>query len=836
MHTSDTGLRISVLLAVAALGIDLLPFSVLAGAALYPILVLVLALRNNQQHMLVAGYACSVLSIVAWLILTCLATEGLYEALDPIAAMLNRGAALAGIWLVVLFSWHLPWLREKLASANNEIGMVADRLATTEAVLAETEMRLEDHSAETSATLGQVNHSLQTEIAQRERVERALQDARAQFVSLIESLSLHVIRKDTKGRFTYASPSFCTLVGKPLEQIRGRTDRDLFPPDLAKKYMQDDRRVFDTKTSFEDVEIHPGPDGRKMYVQVMKTPIFDSQGEVIGIQGLFWDVTDRKFAEISMRESEARKRAIFEAAMDCIIFIHLDGRIVEFNPCSERTFGYDRDEVIGKEMTEVLVPTKSKQRLRENLLGYSGEGKVGSMLGRRLETPMLRKNRETFAAEMVTQPIPLSTGAVGFAVFIRDITQRKMQEEALRKAKEAAESANRAKGVFLANMSHEIRTPMNAIIGMTELTLDTQLNDEQREYLEMALDSSNTLLALLNDILDLSKIESGRLEMEELPFDLRRWFDESTKSIAFRAKQKGLAFRSQIDPQVPEHLDGDCLHLHQVLLNLIGNAIKFTDAGSIMVRIRSKHRDQQYVVLQFEVHDTGIGIPPEKCKSIFREFEQADNSTRRRFGGTGLGLAICQRLVEMMHGQIGVRSTVDQGSVFYFTARFGLCDPSTEALRESTPPTVESSGSDESTRPLKILLAEDSPINQRLAIGLLRRKGHQVVVVGNGKQAVQAFQKQPFDLVLMDVQMPEMDGFEATEAIRAAEEPGTHVPIIALTAHAMKGDRERCLKAGMDAYLAKPIRAGELYDLIASMAAKSSPPRRGTPQESSRSE
>ncbi len=370
MPTSDTGVRISVLLAIAAVGVDLLPLSVLSGAALYPIVVLVLAVRNNERHMLVAAYTCSLLCVLAWLSLTRLASIETYQAVDTTAALLNRGAALAGIWLVVQFTWQLPRLRENLASTTNEIGMVADRLATTEAVLAETEMRLEDQSAQTSATLGEVNQSLQTEIAQRERVERALQDARAQFVSLIESLSLHVIRKDVKGRFTYASPSFCSLVGKPLEQIRGKTDRDLFPADMAKKYMRDDRRVIETKTPFEDVESHPGPDGRKMYVQVMKTPIFDSQGQVIGIQGLFWDVTARKCAEISMRESEARKRAIFEAAMDCIIFIHLDGRIVEFNPCAEQTFGYDRDEVIGKEMTDVLVPDRSSKRLRENLLGY----------------------------------------------------------------------------------------------------------------------------------------------------------------------------------------------------------------------------------------------------------------------------------------------------------------------------------------------------------------------------------------------------------------------------------------------------------------------------------
>jgi PAS domain S-box-containing protein len=819
MNKLDSALLICLSLVAVALGVDLLTGTAMAGAPLYPVAVLAMVLRGPQRYVLAVAGVCSLLVAVAFL-----RGVSLGQAVDPLSVLLNRSGALAAIWLVAGLGKGLPLLRDKLATASNELGIVSDRLARTEAMLADTEMRLEYQSAETSATLGQVSESLQTEIAQRERTERALQDARAQFVSLIESLSLHVIRKDTKGRFTYASPSFCTLVGKPLEQIRGKTDRDLFPKDLAEKYMQDDRRVMDSKTPFEDVESHPGPQGRKMYVQVMKTPIFDSRGDVIGIQGLFWDVTGRKSAEIAMRESEARKRAIFEAAMDCIIFIDQDGRIVEFNPCSEQTFGYDRAEVIGKEMTEILVPAKSRTRLRDNLLGYSGEGKVGSMLGRRLETPMTRKNGEAFAAEMVTQPIPLTSGAVGFAVFVRDITQRKMQEEALRKAKEAAEAANRSKGAFLANMSHEIRTPMNAIIGMTELVLDTSLTSEQQEYLEMVLDSSNSLLALLNDILDLSKVEAGKLELEELPFDLRQWFEESIKSMAFRAKQKDLTLQCAVDPEVPEHLIGDWHRLHQVLLNLLANAIKFTDRGGIHVKIRPYRREERFVELLFEVRDTGIGIPPQKCKAIFQEFEQADNSTKRRYGGTGLGLAICRRLVELMQGRIGVKSVVNEGSVFHFTARFGLQELPDSGPQEGPVAGPETRESAAGGRPLKILLAEDSPVNQRLAVGLLKRKGHLVTVAANGRQAVEAFQNEPFDLVFMDVQMPEMDGFEATETIRAAEEKGQHVPIIAMTAHAMKGDRERCLQSGMDAYLAKPIRARELYEIIAAYTPENAAP------------
>jgi len=814
MNKFDSATLLCLLFAVAAFGIDVLTGTGMAGAALYPAAVMAAIVSGTQRRVLIVAGVCSLLAAGAFFV-----GAKLSDAQASVFhALLNRAVVLSAIWGIAGLAGGLSGVREKLAATTNEFGMVSDRLARTEAQLADVEMTLEHQNEQSSATLGQVSKNLQTEIAQRERTERALQDARAQYVSLIESLSLHVIRKDAKGRFTYASPSFCALVGKSLDQIRGKTDLDLFPKVLAEKYMSDDQRVIESKTAFEDVESHPGPDGRKMYVQVMKTPIFDSHGEVIGVQGLFWDVTDRKVAEVGMRESEVRKHAIFEAAMDCIVFIDQDGRIVEFNPSSEKTFGYNRQEVTGKEMTEVFVPAESRKRLRDNLLGYAGERKMGSMLGRRLETPMIRKNGDQFMAEMATQPIPLAGGAAGFAVFVRDITQRKLAEEQLRKAAEAAELANRSKGVFLANMSHEIRTPMNAIIGMTEFVLGSDLTSEQREYLEMVLESSNSLLALLNDILDFSKIEAGKLDLEELPFDLRQWLSDSVKSLAFRAKQKELYFRCDVDPETPDYLVGDPHRLRQIIVNLVSNAIKFTERGGITVRIRPVRQDNRQTLLRFEVRDTGIGIPPEKCKTIFKEFEQADNSTKRKFGGTGLGLSICRRLVELMHGRIGVKSVVNEGSAFQFTALFGLRDTPAPREEQTAPASRIAAGERAVTQRLKILLAEDSAMNQRLAIGLLERKGHRVVVAADGRQAVEAFQGEPFDLVLMDVQMPEMDGFEATQAIRAAEPSGSRVPIIAMTAHAMKGDRERCLDAGMDDYLSKPIRAKELYEIIARYA------------------
>ena len=710
------------------------------------------------------------------------------------------------------------------------------------------------------------------DITERKRSEKALRDSEALFHSLVETLPVCLFRKDRHGRIVFANQPFCAELKMTPAAIVGKTDLDLYPPELAVKYMADDQRVIETGEVFEGVEAHIGTDGGKSYVSVLKVPLRDERQNIIGMQGIFWDVTARTCAE-----------------------------------------------------------------------------------------------------------------------------------EALRQAKEAAEGASRAKSEFLANMSHEIRTPMNAIIGMTELLLDTPLSGEQRDYLETVKKSADSLLSVINDILDFSKIEAGKLELEHVPFDLRETLGDMLNTLALRAHQKGLELACHIAPGVPETVVGDPTRLRQVLINLVGNAVKFTEQGEVVVDVKTEDftaedaesaeksrrkpvtHDSDFpdadsadslsssafsapsavksaYLLHFQVRDTGIGIALDKQALIFEAFAQVDGSTTRRYGGTGLGLAISSRLVQRMGGRIWVESVPRQGSTFHFTAPFGTHaatvqrpappepgklhglsvlvvddnatnrfilaetlsqwhmrptavgdaasalveldsaqragEPFTLVLLDANMPEVdgftlaerirahpdlvgatvmmlssacqpidarrcqelglaayltkpikqtdlhrailaalgspvgetvvsETPAAVPTGRRLRLLLAEDNPVNQKLAVRLLEKKGHTVVVAGDGIEAVRAVADQSFDLVLMDVQMPEMDGFEATAAIRAREHgTGRHIPILAMTAYAMKGDRERCLAAGMDAYVSKPIQPRELWQAIEALV-----PANGEEQE-----
>src|SRR5579883_987179 len=406
---------------------------------------------------------------------------------------------------------------------------------------------------------------------------------------------------------------------------------------------------------------------------------------------------------------------------------------------------------------------------------------------------------------------------------MRELTQQLQASEArMREAKESAEMANRSKGQFLANMSHEIRTPMNAILGMTQLVLETELNADQRECLNAVKTSADALLGIINDILDFSKIEAGKLDLESLPFSLSEVLNDTLTVFLWRARDKGLQLNVRRGPEVPDKLMGDACRLRQILVNLVGNGIKFTDRGEVSATVAPAQGGREgSVFLHFSVRDTGIGIPKDKQSAIFRAFEQADGSTTRKYGGTGLGLAITQRLVEMMGGRLWVESSPGTGSTFHFTAMF--------AVPPAEPPFVPASDEEtacpaEELTDLDVLLVEDGVINQKLAIRLLEKKGHRVTLACNGKEALDLIEQHNFDVVLMDLQMPEMGGLEATTIIREREK-GTdrHVPIIAMTAHALRGDEDRCLQAGMDGYVSKPIQPARLWQVIASVLSKAAP-------------
>jgi len=479
-------------------------------------------------------------------------------------------------------------------------------------------------------------------------------------------------------------------------------------------------------------------------------------------------------------------------------------RIEYVNPAFARMVGESLEDIIGKSMDDFIVSEDLPMLSQERARRLAGETTTYNF--------RLRRSDEKIVWVQATG-VPRWVGdrIVGSISVIADLTDRMVAETELLCAKEAAEEAARAKAQFLANMSHEIRTPLNAITGMTGLLLDTSLDCDQRNCLEIVQSSADILISIINNILDFSKLEEGKRKIESQPFDLHSCIDRSMDLVARKAAEKYLALNCSIEDQVPRILIGDVTSLCQILVNLLSNAVKFTDTGEISVLVTGHFRRDGKFKLHFAVRDTGIGIPKDRVNSLFQSFSQLDMSASRKYGGTGLGLAISKRLVELMGGNIWVESELGRGSIFHFNVAVGIPLngyhlPTTERTRYAYVQTDQLSS-------LKLLLAEDNLINQNVALRMLKKLGIEADVAVNGLEVLEALERQSYDIVLMDVQMPEMDGFEASRAIR--ERWRERAPrIIAVTAHAMEDDRQRCIEAGMDDYISKPVRIEDLAEML----------------------
>jgi len=787
------------------------------------------------------------------------------------------------------------------------------------------------------------------DIAEREEAEAIIKKSAERVRLLLESTAEGIYGLDLNGNctfcnaaavrlFGYASSS--DLLGKKIHALIHHTRPEGAP------YPAAECRIYEAHTrgarTHCESEVFWRRDGSSFPVEYWSYPIHQD-ATIMGAVVSFLDITERKQAEEKLKLF----KHIFANTTDAVAVFNPQGYLIEQNTVHRKLLGFS-DEEIRSSTPSAILGEELFGRIREEL--SSGNSFRG-------ETSVRTRSGAEVAADLSVINIVNSQGAVRCQVLLlRDITARKRAEEEQQKAREAAELANRAKSEFLANMSHEIRTPLNGILGMTELTLSTDLTEEQHEYLTMVKTSGESLLTVINDILDFSKIEAGRLDLNPVDFDLRDALGDTLKTLSLRAHQKGLEIALHVDSKVPHRVEGDPTRLRQIVVNLVNNAIKFTDQGEVVLYVRLESETPENLCLLFRVADTGIGIPSEKHDLIFAPFAQADSSATRRHGGTGLGLTICFQLVELMGGRLWVESEVGKGSSFYFTAHLGpskskgenvvpakaarlqglatlvIDDNATNrrilegmlatwgmkpamadggwtglaamerardigrpfplvlidaqmpdldgfsvAERIKQDPTLSgatimmltSAGRRgdavrcrelgiaaylhkpikevdllqavllalgprstpqqnaelitrhtlrERSKKLRILLAEDDLVNRELAERILKKSGHTVTAVRDGREAVailEASGVNAFDVVLMDVQMPGMDGLAATASIRKKErETGTHLPIVAMTAHAMKGDRTRFLAAGMDGYIPKPVRAQELIKVI----------------------
>jgi len=802
-----------------------------------------------------------------------------------------------------------------------------------------------------------------------------MQESNEMYKTLINTCPDGIIATNLEGCITYASPRALEMYGsKKKEELIGRNVCEFIATEDHEKVKFNLKKVMKDGVVKNVEYTLLKTDGSRFIGELSIALIKDDQRKPKGFVAIMRDITERKQVEEKFAYERHLLRALLDTTPDNIYFKDKNSRFIRTSKAMAQWFGLnDPDQIVGKTDFDFFSEEHAQQAYKdEQEIIQTGRALIGIE-----EKETWPDGRETWVS---TTKMPLRDEQgkiIGTFGISRNITERKLAELEMQKAKKAAEEANKAKSEFLANMSHEIRTPLNGVIGMTHLLRETNLTREQREYVEIINKSANTLLTVINDILDFSKIEAGKLDLEVIDFDLRVTVEDVADMLALKAYEKGLEFACLIDQDVPSLIRGDPGRMRQILINLINNAIKFTHEGEVVIRVKLEEESGTHVTIRFSVSDTGIGIPKDKMHRLFQSFSQVDASTTRKYGGSGLGLAISKKLAEMMGGQIGVESEEGKGSTFWFTAvfekqkqtketkfasfdevrqkrilivddhptnryilreqlkswgcQFDEASDGVEALNKLhqakidgnpfdivildmqmpgmdgetlgrkikedptlsdtilvmltsvgkrgdaarlhkigfaaylTKPIKQSqlydclatiinkkltttkhqsetivtkhSIDDNSKHKIRILLAEDNLINQKVALKILEKLGYRADAVANGKEVIEALKNKHYDVVLMDVQMPEMDGFKAAKVIRdvKSDVPNHDIPIIAMTAHAMKGDRERCLEVGMNDYVAKPIQPQELLQVLQRWIHSKSPDEASTNLETNSS-
>jgi PAS domain S-box-containing protein len=640
------------------------------------------------------------------------------------------------------------------------------------------------------------------DITDEKERELTVAEARDVYFSMFEGIPAIVWRTGLQQEYLYLNDYWTVFTGAKIEAGTAHRWLDFIHPDDRKAYFDAALQALQKSETYQSEIRMLHKSGEYHWIYCINRPFYDMAGNTTGFIGMGLDINDRKTAENAL----TRYKALLEKARDIILFIGLDGQIIDANDAAILAYGYTRKELLSCTVWDIR---QSRESITKQMLAAANRE------GAFFETVHRRKDGTFFPVEVSSKGTMIGEQEVLLSI-IRDITERKIVEQELKTAKEAAEAGSRAKGEFLANMSHEIRTPISGIVGMIDLTLMTGLDNEQQENLVTAKSCANSLVGIINDILDFSKIEAGKLHIDSICFSLKELVEETIRAHSVKATEKNIPLNYMLASAVPPVLEGDPNRLRQVLNNLLSNAIKFTETGEITVETKQSLVENGKVELLFSVTDTGIGIAQEDICKLFEPFSQVDGSITRKFGGTGLGLAISKQLVEMMDGSIWVESQIGKGTTFFFS----ICCKIGNKLQTTQPPIPSSY---KTLFPKKILLAEDNLVNQDVITRLLKEIGHQVEIANNGLEVLELFQSDSnqFDLILMDIQMPQMDGLEVTMLIRAHETVmGGHIPIIALTAHALYGDKERFINLGMDGYLSKPISIFALAQEIDSIWSK----------------